>query len=31
MDIAKRWIESEFAELAEKVVEIALPFTRVKE
>lgn len=30
VDIGKRWIESEFAEPVEKVVEIALPFTRVK-
>jgi AcrR family transcriptional regulator len=30
VDIAKRWIESEFAEPVEEVVEIALPFTRVK-
>jgi AcrR family transcriptional regulator len=30
VDIAKRWIESEFAEPVEKVVEIALPFTKVK-
>ena len=30
VDIAKRWIESEFAEPVEKVVEIAVPFTRVK-
>ena len=30
VDVAKRWIESEFAEPVEKVVEIALPFTRVK-
>jgi AcrR family transcriptional regulator len=30
VDIAKRWIESDFAEPVEKVVEIALPFTRVK-
>jgi AcrR family transcriptional regulator len=30
VDIGKRWIESEFAEPLEKVVEIALPFTRVK-
>ncbi len=30
VDIAKRWIESDFAEPPEKVVEIALPFTRVK-
>jgi hypothetical protein len=29
VDVAKRWIESEFAEPVEKVVEIALPFTRV--
>jgi AcrR family transcriptional regulator len=29
VDVAKRWIESEFAEPIEKVVEIALPFTRV--
>jgi AcrR family transcriptional regulator len=30
VDIAKRWIESDFAEPVEKVVEIAAPFTRVK-
>jgi hypothetical protein len=30
VDIAKRWIESDFAEPVEKVVEIALPFTKVK-
>ncbi|MGH6872554.1 MAG: TetR/AcrR family transcriptional regulator [Rhizomicrobium sp.] len=30
VDIGKRWIESEFAEPVEKVVEIALPFTRLK-
>jgi AcrR family transcriptional regulator len=30
VDIAKRWIESEFAEPVEKVVEIALPFTKLK-
>ncbi|HWA30726.1 MAG TPA: TetR/AcrR family transcriptional regulator [Rhizomicrobium sp.] len=30
VDIAKRWIESDFAEPLEKVVEIALPFTKVK-
>jgi AcrR family transcriptional regulator len=30
VDIGKRWIESEFAEPLDKVVEIALPFTRVK-
>ena len=29
VDIAKRWIESDFAEPLEKVVEIALPFTRI--
>lgn len=29
VDVAKRWIESEFAEPVEKVVEIALPFTRL--
>jgi AcrR family transcriptional regulator len=29
VDVAKRWIESEFAEPVENVVEIALPFTRV--
>lgn len=29
VDIAKRWIESDFAEPVEKVVEIALPFTRI--
>jgi AcrR family transcriptional regulator len=29
VDVAKRWIESEFAEPVETVVEIALPFTRV--
>ncbi|HEX4534401.1 MAG TPA: TetR/AcrR family transcriptional regulator [Rhizomicrobium sp.] len=30
VDIGKRWIESEFAEPIEKVVAIALPFTKVK-
>jgi AcrR family transcriptional regulator len=30
VDIAKRWIESDFAEPVEKVVEIALPFARIK-
>lgn len=30
VDIAKRWIESDFAEPLEKVVEIALAFTRLK-
>ena len=30
VDIAKRWIESDFAEPVEKVVDIALPFTKVK-
>ncbi len=30
VDIGKRWIESDFAEPVEKVVEIALPFTKVK-
>ena len=30
VDIAKRWIESDFAEPLEKVVDIALPFTKVK-
>jgi AcrR family transcriptional regulator len=30
VDIAKRWIESEFAEPLDEVVEIALPFTKVK-
>jgi AcrR family transcriptional regulator len=30
VDIAKRWIESEFREPVEKVVEVALPFTRMK-
>jgi AcrR family transcriptional regulator len=30
VDIAKRWIESDFAEPVEKVVDIALPFTRLK-
>ncbi len=30
VDITKRWIESDFIEPVEKVVEIALPFTRVK-
>ncbi|HEY1630404.1 MAG TPA: TetR/AcrR family transcriptional regulator [Rhizomicrobium sp.] len=30
VDIAKRWIESGFAEKAQKVVEIALAFTKVK-
>ncbi len=29
VDIAKRWIESEFAEPVEKVVEIAWPFTQI--
>jgi len=29
VDVAKRWIESDFAEHVEAVVEIALPFTRV--
>jgi AcrR family transcriptional regulator len=29
VDVAKRWIESEFAEPVATVVEIALPFTRV--
>jgi AcrR family transcriptional regulator len=29
VDIAKRWIESEFAEPLDKVVDIALPFTRL--
>ena len=29
VDVAKRWIESEFAEPVENVVEIALPFTQV--
>jgi len=29
VDIAKRWIESDFAEPVEKVVEIAVPFTRI--
>jgi hypothetical protein len=29
VDVAKRWIESEFAEPVEKVVEIALSFTKV--
>ena len=29
VDVAKRWIESEFAEPVEKVVKIALPFTRM--
>jgi len=31
VDVAKRWIESEFAEPVEKVVEIALPFTQLGE
>jgi len=30
VDIAKRWIESDFAEPIEKVVDIALPFTKLK-
>jgi hypothetical protein len=30
VDIGKRWIESDFAEPVEKVVDIALPFTRLK-
>jgi AcrR family transcriptional regulator len=30
VDIAKRWIESDFAEPVDKVVAIALPFTRLK-
>src|SRR3984885_10019727 len=30
VDIAKRWIESDFSEPVEEVVEIALPFTRIK-
>ena len=30
VDIAKRWIESDFTEPVEKVVEIALPFTKIK-
>jgi AcrR family transcriptional regulator len=30
VDIAKRWIESDFAEPVEKVVDIALPFAKVK-
>jgi AcrR family transcriptional regulator len=30
VDIAKRWIESDFAEPVDKVVEIALPFTKIK-
>jgi AcrR family transcriptional regulator len=30
VDIGKRWIESDFAEPVDKVVEIALPFTKVK-
>ncbi|HTQ14057.1 MAG TPA: TetR/AcrR family transcriptional regulator [Rhizomicrobium sp.] len=30
VDIAKRWIESDFAEPPEKVVDIALPFTRIR-
>jgi AcrR family transcriptional regulator len=30
VDIAKRWIESDFAEPVENVVAIALPFTRLK-
>jgi hypothetical protein len=30
VDIAKRWIESDFAEPVEKVIDIALPFTRLK-
>lgn len=29
VDIAKRWIESDFAEPVEKVVEIAWPFTQI--
>ena len=30
VDIGKRWIESDFAEPVDKVVEIALPFTKIK-
>ena len=30
VDIGKRWIESDFAEPLEQVVDIALPFTRLK-
>jgi AcrR family transcriptional regulator len=30
VDIGKRWIESDFAEPVDRVVEIALPFTKVK-
>jgi AcrR family transcriptional regulator len=30
VDIAKRWIESDFTEPLDKVVEIALPFTKIK-
>ncbi|HWA88916.1 MAG TPA: TetR/AcrR family transcriptional regulator [Rhizomicrobium sp.] len=30
VDIAKRWIESDFAEPVETVVAIALPFTKIK-
>jgi hypothetical protein len=30
VDIAKRWIESDFAEPVENVVEIARPFTKLK-
>jgi AcrR family transcriptional regulator len=30
VDIGKRWIESDFTEPLEEVVEIALPFTRLK-
>jgi AcrR family transcriptional regulator len=30
VDIAKRWIESEFSEPVENVVELALPFIRMK-
>jgi len=31
VDIAKRWIESDFAEPVEKVVAIALPFAKLKD
>lgn len=30
VDIAKRWIESDFAEPVDAVVEIALPFTKIR-
>jgi len=31
VDIGKRWIESDFAEPVEKVIEIALPFARLRD